>query len=446
MLIIDAVLVMVILALVQLFLQKSNHAEHKKDARGGHGAGHGDHEEESGLELKVHEPLPVEPPVYDKEKRRGLYPDSESFQAQHEKDTTKYGVRGIEHELTDARQRMPGPRKLGDKVYQMVANVKNMAVNAIDNTVGVPIAHYQNWKTARYLKGHPDTKNPILYLMHGLAQTIGSQWRLASQARDLGMQPYHVKGKHHLGDIKAAEDAFHQIEHMHRQTDLKDAYKRKDIFSGHSSGANVGIEMAADEKIKKYGIAQVQARAPTPHGFKGMRTIEQKAAGMILDIKGEDVSKSKEARERAMRNYARPPHAKVYIVSGREDALVPPDDTVYKHATGYHILRHPHATHFGTSGVNKDVNKMTLDLLVKPSLYRPVDWYQPKPESVKAHKKDFFGRDAAAKAEMEKWNAQRAKYHGHDYHGHGKHYHGAPKQGHGHGGHAEHKEAAHGHH
>ena len=368
-----------------------------------------------------------------------------TYEAEHYKDPTKYGVRGIEHELTGGRQRMPEPRNLKDKLYQMISNVRNIAVNAIDNTVGVPIAHVQNWRTQRYLKGHPDTKDPILYLMHGLAQSIGSQWRLASQARDRGFRPYHLKGKHHLGDTDAAEDAFHQIEHLHHETHLKDAYKRKDIFSGHSSGGNVGIEMAGYEKAKQLGIGHVQARAPTPHGFKQMRTIEQKAAGTILDIEGENIGTNKKAREGAIRKYERPSQVPVYIVSGREDALVPPSDTVYKQAKGYHVLKHPHATHFGTSGVNKDVNKMTLDLLVNPSLYRPVDWYQKKPESVKEHKRDFFGRDAAAKAEMEKWNRERAKYHGQEYHAQGKHYQGASK--HGHGGHEEKRHtASQGHH
>ncbi|MDO8642798.1 MAG: hypothetical protein Q7R76_04410 [Candidatus Woesearchaeota archaeon] len=420
--------------LISILLQKKN--EH------GHAASHAGHgHDESGLELKVHDPFNVEPPVRDKEKREALYPGKKSAQAQYESDPTKYAVKGMEHELEGARQRMPGPRKLADKVRLMFENVRNIAVNAVDNTVGVPIAHYQNWKTAKYLKAHPDTKNPVLYLMHGLAQTIGSQWRLASQARELGIQPYHLKGKHALGDTGAAEDAFHQIEHLHHQTHLHNPSKRKDYYSGHSSGGNVGIEMAANEKIKKYGIHQVQARAPTPHGFKRMSTIEQKAAGMILDIEGENLGTSKAAREGALRKYERQPHVPVYIVSGREDALVPPNETVYKHAKGYHVLQHKDATHFGTSGVNREVNKKTLDLIVDPKLYRPVDWYAKKPESAK-NKVDLFGRDSAAKPEMERWNKERAKYHGHEYHAPGKHYHGAPKQGHG----AEQKHAAHGHH
>lgn len=416
-------------------------------AKADHGHGHG----KNGPFSEFH-PSKLETMISDedlKPKPKWSFPDVKkaggrvpgTYEAEHYKDPTKYGVKGIEHELTGARQRMPGPRDLKDKVYQLFANVRNMAVNAIDNTVGVPIAHVQNWKTKRYLAGHPNTKDPILYLMHGLAQNIGSQWRLASQARDRGFKPYHLKGKHHLGDTGAAEDAFHQIEELHRGTHLKDAYKRKDLFSGHSSGGNVGIEMAGYEQAKKLGIGHIQARAPTPHGFKKMRTIEQKAAGTILDIEGENIGTNKKAREAALRKYDRPSQVPVYIVAGREDALVPPDDTVYKHAKGYHILKHPAATHFGTSGVNKDVNKMTLDLLVNPSLYRPVDWYRPKPESVKEHKRDFFGRDAAAKAEMEKWNKQRAQYHGH---GVGDHYHHnkPAKQYHGHA-QEQHKAAGH---
>ncbi len=407
------------------------------------GKGHGEYDEfhPSKLETMVDESdlKPKKGWTYEeRQKHGGRAPGT--YEAEFYQDPTKTGIKGIEHGLEKARERMPGPRKLKEKAGTMFRNVRNMTVNAIDNTVGLPIAHYQNWKTAHYLKKHPDTKNPILYLMHGLAQNIGSQWRLASQARDIGLHPYHLKGKHHLGDEGAAKDAFHQIEHLHHDTHLTEPHRRKDYFSGHNSGGNVGIEMAGDEKIKKYGIHHVQARAPTPHGFKKAQTIEQKAAGMIIDIEGENIGKSKTAREAALRRHEREPHVPVYIVSGREDALVPPDDTVYKHAKGYHVLKHPHATHFGTSGAHKEVNKKTLELLVDPNLYRPVDWYQKKPESVAAHKKDFFGRGKEARKEMEQWTKEREKYHGKSVH-----YHHAPKHASGHKEHGHKEHAGHGH-
>jgi len=271
----------------------------------------------------------------------------------------------------------------GQKVRATLKNTKNIAVNAFDNSVGYGIARYQNYQTRKILEKNPGIDNKIVYMMHGLDQNIGSQWRLARQARKDGKIAYHLRGNHGKGLDQSVDLAFKQIEDLHKRTKLKDVGKRNDVYTGHSSGANVGLYMATDERIKGYGINHVQARAPTPTGLK-VKTWGQRLITPIMDISAEDVTKEL-GRKNVLKLHARgKPHVPVYIVAGKYDNLVTPDMAAYKHAKGMHVIDHKDSTHFGTSGVNDIMNRIFIDLINNTHKYASIKKYF-KPEYTTLH-------------------------------------------------------------
>jgi len=258
-------------------------------------------------------------------------------------------------------QRSPGV-SLGDRVKAAVNNVRNVALNAFDNTAGYGIAQYQNYRTKSHFRKDPGSKKDIAYLMHGLMQNEGSQWRLARQMRKAGMQPYHLKGNHHLPRKESAEQGFAQIRYLHKETKLKNPRERKDSFSGHSSGADVGLYMAGDERMREYGIRQVQARAPAPYGVKA-ETFGQK---VLLPLAKESDLETMAGKREAVEMADRKPRVKVHVVAGKYDRLVPPKDTVYMlqdKSIRHYVIDHKDSTHFGTSGVNKGMNELFIGLL-----------------------------------------------------------------------------------
>lgn len=246
---------------------------------------------------------------------------------------------------------------LGEKVRGTYHNIKNVARNAFDNTVGYGIAKYQNRKTRKSFKKGSDKK--IVYLVHGVMQNEGSQWRLAKELRKQGYEPVHLKGYHKLPRKESSDKAFEQVDKFHKKAKIKDAEKREDLYSGHSSGGDLGIYMAGDERIKKYGIKKIQARAPAPYGIKG-RTIGQK---VLMPLAKLDNVKKKLGRRNALEMHERKPIVSIDVIAGKYDQLSTPADNAYKDAENYYIINHPDSTHFGTSGVNDEMNKLFVENL-----------------------------------------------------------------------------------
>ncbi|MCX6706820.1 MAG: hypothetical protein NT001_01620 [Candidatus Woesearchaeota archaeon] len=263
---------------------------------------------------------------------------------------------------------------LTQKIKGFAANLKNIPKNAVDTTVGYVDSKYLNWQTGRYLKKNPNSDSTVLYMMHGLDQSIGSQRKLARQARDQGYLPYLLSGKHSKGPEWVADDALRQVGKLHKKAHIKDASNRNDKYVGHSSGANVGLYLATDKRTEGYGIKEVHAVAPTPHGMKP-HTLGQRLIGMVADLSPEDTRKEK-GRQNVMKlNKRGEPYIPVYVTAGRYDNLVPPQDAVYQHAKGMHIIDHPDSTHFGTSGPNEKMNQIILDLIGHPSKYKHMREY-----------------------------------------------------------------------
>ena len=247
----------------------------------------------------------------------------------------------------------------GERFKATISNIKNVATSAIDNTVGLGIAKYQNYKTKDYFRNSKDQKDNIVYLMHGVFQNQGSQWRLAKELKKQGYRPYHLHGNHIKGRKYSVDKAYEQIESFHKAANIRDAKERQDYFSGHSSGADTGIHMSGDSRIKKYGIASVQARAPGPYGLKAT-TIGQR---MLLPfVSGDDITSFMGQKE-AVDTYKVNPQVPVYVVAGYNDGLVTPSDAVYDKAQMHYLVTGPESTHFGTSGVNKKSNKQFVDLI-----------------------------------------------------------------------------------
>ncbi|MFH1770824.1 MAG: hypothetical protein ABH828_04690 [archaeon] len=267
----------------------------------------------------------------------------------------------MQKELAPIRDSAPKQPTLAERMEAGTANFKNMARNAIDNTIGLGIAKVQNFKTKRHFKKNPESKEQIGYLMHGLFQNEGSQWRLARDLRKAGHQPYHLKGNHGLPRKESVQKAYDQIEAFHKATGMKNPGSRNDYFSGHSSGADVGVYMAADYKTQQYGIQKIQARAPAPTGLKTV-TFGQK---LLLPFANDDNTNTYHGRRSAVQLSKRSPKIPVQVVAGRYDGLVRPVDAAYKQASAHYFIDDKASTHFGTSGGNKDMNRITIDLLNK---------------------------------------------------------------------------------
>jgi hypothetical protein len=276
--------------------------------------------------------------------------------ADNEKRYVESSYKRLERDVSSLRGKAPASVKTGKG---FVNNLWNIATNAFDNTVGYGIAKYQNFRTKRELRKDPGTKKPIAYLMHGVMQNEGSQWRLARELRKKGYSAYHLKGYHSLPRAQGAEKGFQQIDSLHKYASLKNPSSRKDYFSGHSSGADIGIYMAADPRIKKYGISRVQARAPAPYGIKPV-TFGQR---ILMPLAGNDDLSRTAGKKNAVVMAGKKPHVSVDIVAGTYDKLVTPRNAAYKHADSHYILTDQNSTHFGTSGVNNQINSILVELL-----------------------------------------------------------------------------------
>lgn len=263
----------------------------------------------------------------------------------------------LKKEIEPYQKTAPKPT-FREKIKGAFSNIKNIARNAYDNTAGLVAAKYQNYQTKKYYRKEPGSDKPIVYLIHGLFQNEGSQRKLGKQLIKEGLRPYHLKGYHHLPREENAERAWKQIDNLHDYAKLKEAYKRKDVISGHSSGADLAIYMAGDKRVTEYGVKQVQARAPASSGIKP-RTLAQK---LLMPFAPQDnIKKSIKAKEGAIDIAKRKPYVAVTVFAGKYDNLVPPSDAAYKYAEKHIIIDDPNSTHFGTSGVNPEMNKIFID-------------------------------------------------------------------------------------
>ena len=298
--------------------------------------------------------------------------NSESGESPEEKQEVERQYNGLSATYASIKESIK--KKVGDTaggLGKAIGNLKNIARNAVDNTVGYGIAKYQNAKTTRALASDSQTDGQIVYLMHGLFQNEGSQWRLAKQLRKQGKIPYHLKGHHSLTREENAEKTFEQLEKLHTKTGLNNAHERYDAFSGHSSGGDMGIYLAGDHRTPQYGIKKVQARAPAPTGIKA-KTFGQYL--LMPAAKDDNVNRYEGRRSAVEMSKRKPVHGvNLQILAGEADRLVLPEDTAFEHAHDHAFLTGPNSTHFGTSGGHKEMNEQIIAHLDKPpSQYKPL--------------------------------------------------------------------------
>jgi hypothetical protein len=263
----------------------------------------------------------------------------------------------LKKQIEPYRKAMPRPPSIGTRARAAIGNVRNVARNAYGLTIGYARAKGQNRKTRRHLRRNPNSKARIRYLKAGFAQNEGAQATYGRQIEKSGDRPYHLRPNHHLPRKKNAEKTFEQIHELHEYTKLKNVSDRDDSFDGHSSGADIGIYMAGDKRIKKYGIKRVQARAPAPLGIKARRIGQR----LLMPFVNEDNVGKTAGKRSALEMAARKPLVPVDVIAGRYDGLVPPSDAVYKHADHHYVIDDPDSTHFGTSGVNKKMNNIFIE-------------------------------------------------------------------------------------
>ena len=139
---------------------------------------------------------------------------------------------------------------------------------------------------------------------------------------------------------------------------MKDIRYRNDVAIGHSSGGNRVRRMARDKRIKSYGIKKAYGIAPTPLGFTP-ETLGQKA--LTYFVRKEDVRYEK--GQKAALESSGKTEIPYDSVAGSEDGLVPPKSTADKDAREHYVIESPDSTHFGTSGVNPQINELLVDLV-----------------------------------------------------------------------------------
>ncbi|MFH1439149.1 MAG: hypothetical protein ABIG89_01170 [Candidatus Woesearchaeota archaeon] len=267
----------------------------------------------------------------------------------------------FEDMISQYQGRMPGSQTFGEAVKNMATNnLYNIARNAYDNTIGYFKAARQNKKTIRHLQENPCTSKKVVYLMHGVQQNIGSQWRLAEKLEKQGYLVYHLGANHSEDSDKVVDKAFEDIKKFHKKANIKKPEQRNDHFTGHSSGADAGILMSTDERILKAGIKHVQARAPVPFGMK-IDNLGKRLIAMLADVSHDDL-KNVKAKKRAIKMAKKLPKVPVFVVAGKKDYLAEAKTTAYPHADKHFIIDHEDSSHFGTSGGNDDMNAIFANL------------------------------------------------------------------------------------
>ncbi len=278
---------------------------------------------------------------------------------------------GMQRSLAPARAGAPERPGLAKLVGSAFNNVKNIARNAFDNSIGYVIAQGQNYRSRRDLKNNPQTKKTAVYLIPGLFQNIGSQQAYARQLRKQGHIPYHIHPNNGQAESERVKMADKQLEGLVKKTGAH-PYA---VISGHSDGAALGIHLVQGNegkaRVNKYKIMGVQARAPSVHGTEKMDTPGKRL--LIPLAPNDNVHGSLAARRGAVENARAKPYAKVHVIAGEYDGLVTPPDAVYQPQHGKENVRHyfmtgVNTTHFGTSGGNHEVNQRLgkhIDDLVK---------------------------------------------------------------------------------
>ncbi len=261
------------------------------------------------------------------------------------------------------KRALPERPSFGKRVKAGVKNVGNVVRNVYANTFGNLSVYRQDYQTRSHYKKNPESKDPMADLIHGVAQTRGSLYKLGKQIRKAGYRPVFHKANHSLTEKEGAEQSFRQKDKLHKYTKLKNVPDRNDIIVAHSSGANRAIYMAGDDRIKKYGIKKIYAIAPTPTGIKP-KTLGQK---ILMPFVSKENVKYDEGKRAAVDLSSRRPKVPVHVIAGRYDSLVPPKDAAYKHAEEHYVIEHPDSTHFGTSGVNPEINDLIIDLIKNQS-------------------------------------------------------------------------------
>lgn len=268
------------------------------------------------------------------------------------------------------KRALPERPSLGKRIKASFRNVKNVAINAYDNTIGYGIAKYQNRQTVKHFKKNPESLDNLDLRTYGWNQNIGAGHREVSQARKIDPHTRHFlfKASSNLTGKEGVDESYNDIgKNLYKKSGLKHMDKRRIRLKGHSSGGNRVIEMSGDERVYEYGIKETYAVAPTPTGFKP-KTLGQKILGPFASKENTNYAKGQRA---AVELSGTKPKVPVYVIAGKYDGLVPPKDAAYKHAEEHYIIDHPDSTHFGTSGSNPRMNKLIFDLMNrKPARYK----------------------------------------------------------------------------
>lgn len=267
----------------------------------------------------------------------------------------------LERKLKYIRAQIPSAKQK-QRFDAFIANPENFAANAFYNTIGYPVALYQNARSKRELSKNPNTSKQVVYLMVGIKQNQGGQVALAAELYSRGKIPIHLRPNHGMALENRVDDMVQQIDKIHRKTGLKNASGRYDAAVGHSSGGRNVTMLSRDPRARTYGLnAGVVAVASTHYGMKVDRA-GQKLIGMVHDITEDNIADKKTRKyvtEFAQKGAVIP----VYQVAGLSDGLVPAKFMADDKAHAHIVIGGKHTTHFGTSGIRSDVNTSIADIV-----------------------------------------------------------------------------------
>lgn len=288
--------------------------------------------------------------------------------SQQKRSQFEQAYKAIKKEQAELAKELPRP-SLDERIKSATKNIPKLARNLYDNTIGFPIALFQNYKTKKYFKKHSlDNQTSLVHAVPGLFQNIGSQQKYAKQLNKAGFKVLHHPGNHHLGRKGSVEKLKESIDQFFTKTGIKEAAKKagydpnkyiknlNHLATGHSSGADVLIDAAED--LYKLGIKAIQARAPAYYGV-GKKTLGQK---LLFPLAGksdfpdynaklrEEIAKQAKYVKRAQKNVP------IHVVAGEDDGLITLPEALVEGARHY-IVRGKDTTHFGTSGGTKSVNQ-----------------------------------------------------------------------------------------
>ncbi len=247
-----------------------------------------------------------------------------------------------------------------DRTKAFVENIPEYFKNAFYNLIPFK-GTYANYKTKKILRENPlrsdGTKHKAIIIEHGDYQTRGPGSRFGNQAfSELNYIPILVKGYRGEKNEKGETDINESVRRSYKEVDkfLSDVDMEPNDFEsmtplGHSAGANkVRAAISMPEIVKRYNIKRGYGLSPDPVGVEGSWSKSDNPE--YLETKKKIIQMNEKVMD----------GVDYFVISGSNDGLVKPSDSVDRYAKQHYSIP---ATHFKLAGQNKEINNRILDIM-----------------------------------------------------------------------------------